>query len=101
MTGRLLLCVVLLCLPPAASAAQRVVSLAPSLSEIMLELDAGELLVGVLDARLELVVRHLDGQLDLGGLQGLDGALHFDDLPLVSAARRRFRRAGTALAGAR
>lgn len=49
MIGRLLLCVVLLCLPPAASAAQRVVSLAPSLSEIMLELDAADLLVGVLD----------------------------------------------------
>lgn len=49
MMRRLVLCVVLLCLPLAASAAQRVVSLAPSLSEIMLELDAGDLLVGVLD----------------------------------------------------
>lgn len=44
----LLLCLVLLT-SPLVSAAQRVVSLAPSLSEIVLELDAGELLVGVLD----------------------------------------------------
>ncbi len=49
MIRRLLLLVVLLCLPLAGSAAQRVVSLAPSLSEIMLELNAGDLLVGVLD----------------------------------------------------
>jgi len=35
------------CIP--AGAAERVVSLAPSLSEIMLDLDAGDLLVGVLD----------------------------------------------------
>lgn len=48
MMCRLLLCL-LLALPLAGNAAQRVVSLAPSLSEIMLELDAGELLVGVLD----------------------------------------------------
>ena len=45
----------------------------------------GDVLVRVLDARLELVVRHLDGQLDLGGLQGLDGALHFDGLQLIGA----------------
>ena len=41
----LLLCLVLLT-SPLVSAAQRVVSLAPSLSEIILELDAGDLLVG-------------------------------------------------------
>jgi len=44
----LLLCLVLLT-SALVSAAQRVVSLAPSLSEIILELDAGDLLVGVLD----------------------------------------------------
>ncbi|WP_372239617.1 helical backbone metal receptor [Pseudomonas sp. L-22-4S-12] len=46
---RLLLgaCLLVACLSPLA--AERVVSLAPSMSEIMLELGAGELLVGVLD----------------------------------------------------
>ena len=39
----------LLALPASAADAQRVVSLAPSLTEIMLELDAGARLVGVLD----------------------------------------------------
>jgi vitamin B12 transport system substrate-binding protein len=48
MTRALLLCVALL-ISPLLTAAERVVSLAPSLSEIMLELDAGDLLVGVLD----------------------------------------------------
>ncbi len=43
----------------------------------------GDVLVRVIDARLELVVLHLDGQLDLGRVQGLDGALHFDDLQLL------------------
>ncbi|PHX43657.1 hypothetical protein AO263_31765 [Pseudomonas sp. NZIPFR-PS5] len=33
-----------------AGAAQRVVSLAPSLTEIVIELDAADLLVGVLDS---------------------------------------------------
>jgi vitamin B12 transport system substrate-binding protein len=47
--SRLLLCVLLVALPLASGAVERVVSLAPSLSEIMLELDAGDLLVGVLD----------------------------------------------------
>ncbi|OOE13268.1 cobalamin-binding protein [Stutzerimonas degradans] len=46
---RLLWLVALLLVPLSAGAAQRVVSLAPSLSEIMLELDAGDRLVGVLD----------------------------------------------------
>src|SRR5450830_1267558 len=45
----------------------------------------GDVLVRVVDARLELVVRHLDGQLDLGGVQGLDGALHFSGLQLLGA----------------
>ncbi|WP_415844087.1 cobalamin-binding protein [Stutzerimonas zhaodongensis] len=44
----LLLCLALLAAPLLA-ASERVVSLAPSLSEIMLELDAVDLLVGVLD----------------------------------------------------
>lgn len=41
--------VVALLLSPLLAASERVVSLAPSLSEIMLELDAADLLVGVLD----------------------------------------------------
>ncbi|WP_017939116.1 helical backbone metal receptor [Zestomonas thermotolerans] len=45
---RLLACLLLSFAWPLA-AAERVVSLAPSLSEIMLELEAGDLLVGVLD----------------------------------------------------
>src|SRR5690606_19673699 len=44
-----LLFAALLLVPLSVPAAQRVVSLAPSLTEIMLELDAGELLVGMLD----------------------------------------------------
>lgn len=44
----LLLCLALL-VSPCVAAAERVVSLAPSLSEIMLELKADDLLVGVLD----------------------------------------------------
>lgn len=43
-----ILCLLLLLALPAA-AVERVVTLAPSLTEIMLELDAGELLVGLLD----------------------------------------------------
>ena len=43
----LLLALCLLALP--LSAAERVISLAPSLSEIMLDLDAADLLVGVLE----------------------------------------------------
>jgi vitamin B12 transport system substrate-binding protein len=46
---RALLWVVALLLSPLIAASERVVSLAPSLSEIMLELDAADLLVGVLD----------------------------------------------------
>ena len=46
----LLLALCLLALPLAA--APRVVSLAPSLSEIMLDLDAADLLVGVLEGCL-------------------------------------------------
>lgn len=47
---RLWLAVVLLALYSPALAALRVVSLAPSLSEIVVELDSADLLVGVLDA---------------------------------------------------
>ena len=46
---RALLLVVALLISPLLAAAERVVSLAPSLSEIMLELNADDLLVGVLD----------------------------------------------------
>lgn len=46
---RRLLAFLLLCLALPASAQLRVVSLAPSLTETMLDLDAGDLLVGVLD----------------------------------------------------
>lgn len=68
----------LLCLGALAEAAPRVVSLAPSMTEIVLELDAGELLVGVLDggerppalARLPSVGRH--GQLDMERLLSLE-----------------------------
>lgn len=45
---RLILCLLLVLAWPAA-AVERVVTLAPSLTEIMLELEAGDLLVGVLD----------------------------------------------------
>ncbi len=47
---RLWLAVVLLALSSQVQAALRVVSLAPSLSEIVVELDSADLLVGVLDA---------------------------------------------------
>lgn len=47
---RLWLAVVLLALSSQVPAALRVVSLAPSLSEIVVELDSADLLVGVLDA---------------------------------------------------
>lgn len=71
--ARLLACLLLALAWPAA-ALERVVSLAPSLSEIMLELDAAELLVGVLDggerpaalAHLPSVGRY--GQLELESL---------------------------------
>ena len=46
----LLLALCLLALP--LTAAERVISLAPSLSEIMLDLDAADLLVGVLVAAI-------------------------------------------------
>jgi vitamin B12 transport system substrate-binding protein len=66
-------CVLLLLMLPAA-AAERVVTLAPSLTEIMLELGAGDLLVGLLDggerpaalAQLPSVGRY--GQLELESL---------------------------------
>ncbi|AYC31439.1 cobalamin-binding protein [Pseudomonas cavernae] len=73
---RLLACLLLLLAGP-LPAAERVVSLAPSLSEIMLELDSADLLVGVLDggerppalARLPSVGRY--GQLELETLLSL------------------------------
>lgn len=73
---RALLAVLLLCCA-AAQAAPRVVSLAPSMTEIVLELDAGDLLVGLLDGGerpaqlqgLPSVGRH--GQLDMERLLSL------------------------------
>ncbi|MGH8352536.1 MAG: cobalamin-binding protein [Pseudomonas sp.] len=78
--ARLLACLLLALAGPAA-ALERVVSLAPSLSEIMLELDAAELLVGVLDggerpaalAHLPSVGRY--GQLELESLLRLQPEL--------------------------
>jgi vitamin B12 transport system substrate-binding protein len=73
---RLILCLLLALAWPAA-AVERVVTLAPSLTEIMLELDASNLLVGVLDggprpaavAQLPSVGRY--GQLELESLVAL------------------------------
>ena len=50
---RALLCLLLLAALP-LQAAERVVSLAPSMNEMMLELGAGERLVGILDGGLDL-----------------------------------------------
>ncbi|MCY1267951.1 Vitamin B12-binding protein [compost metagenome] len=74
---RPLLAAALLLLALPLAAAERVVSLAPSLTEIMLELDAGDLLVGLLDggerpaalAALPSVGRY--GQLEMETLLGL------------------------------
>lgn len=73
-----LLGALLLCLALPATAQLRIVSLAPSLTEIMLELDAGDLLVGVLDggerpaglADLPSVGRY--GQLEIESLLALE-----------------------------
>lgn len=66
---RLLLALLLcFCLP--LSAAQRVISLAPSLSEIMLELGADDLLVGVLDGgERPAALRHLPSVGSYGKLE--------------------------------
>jgi vitamin B12 transport system substrate-binding protein len=77
-----------------ASAAQRVVSLAPSLTEIVIELDAADLLVGVLDGGprpqkvvgLPSVGRY--GQLDIEGLLSLQPDLLLLWPGSVSAAQR-------------
>jgi len=69
----LTLCVLLSLVWP-ATAVERVITLAPSLTEIVLELDAGDLLVGVLDGgERPAVVQHLPsvgrlGQLELESL---------------------------------
>ncbi|TFF38379.1 cobalamin-binding protein [Pseudomonas sp. RIT623] len=73
----LLAAVALLCCGALAEAQPRVISLAPSMTEVMLELAAGDLLVGVLDggerpqalASLPSVGRH--GQLDMERLLSL------------------------------
>lgn len=77
-----------------AGAAQRVVSLAPSLTEIVIELDAADLLVGVLDggprsekvAGLPSVGRY--GQLDIEGLLTLQPDLLLLWPGSVSAVQR-------------
>lgn len=77
---RLLLCLLLLA-SPLLPAAERVVSLAPSLSEIMLELDAVDLLVGVLDGgERPAPLAHIPsigriGQLEMEGLLALQPTL--------------------------
>ncbi|MEN0107053.1 MAG: helical backbone metal receptor [Pseudomonas sp.] len=90
---RLLTC--LLCLLAWPAAAQlRVVTLAPSLSEIMLELDAADLLVGVLDggerppalAALPSVGRY--GQLEMESLLALKPDLLLLWPDSISAAQR-------------
>lgn len=84
----------LLLIASQAGAAQRVVSLAPSLTEIVIELGAADLLVGVLDggprpeevARLPSVGRH--GQLDIERLLSLQPDLLLLWPGSVSAAQR-------------
>lgn len=83
----------LLAIPP-AFAAERVVTLAPSLTEMMLELDAGEQLVGVLDgaprpaalAHLPSVGNH--AQLELETLLSLKPDLLLAWSDSLSAAQR-------------
>ncbi|MFZ3154090.1 cobalamin-binding protein [Pseudomonas sp.] len=97
------LCLLLLLALPAA-AVERVVSLAPSLTEIMLELDAGNLLVGLLDggerpaavAQLPSVGRY--GQLELESLLELqpDLVLLWPD-SISSAQRQQLQRMGIPL----
>jgi len=91
---RLLLVCLLWALAWPAAAQLRVVSLAPSLSEIMLELDAADLLVGVLDggerpaalAALPSVGRY--GQLEMEGLLALKPDLLLLWPDSISAAQR-------------
>jgi vitamin B12 transport system substrate-binding protein len=97
------LCLMLLLACPVA-AVERVVSLAPSLTEIMLELEAGDLLVGLLDggerpaavAQLPSVGRY--GQLELESLLQLrpDLVLLWPD-SIGSAQRQQLQRLGIAL----
>ncbi|PKM27722.1 MAG: cobalamin-binding protein [Gammaproteobacteria bacterium HGW-Gammaproteobacteria-13] len=96
-------CLLLLLALPAA-AVERVVTLAPSLTEIMLELDAGDLLVGLLDggerpaavAQLPSVGRY--GQLELESLLELqpDLVLLWPD-SISSAQRQQLQRMGIPL----
>ena len=77
---RLLFCLLLMA-SPLLAAAERVVSLAPSLSEIMLELDAVDLLVGVLDGgERPALLAHIPsvgriGQLEMESLLALQPTL--------------------------
>ncbi|NQD95180.1 cobalamin-binding protein [Pseudomonas sp. CrR25] len=91
---RLGLCLLVLLACPAL-AVERLVSLAPSLSEIVLELDAGELLVGVLDggerppalAHLPSVGRY--GQLEMESLLRLQPDLVLLWPDSIGAGQRR------------
>ncbi|MGE6793201.1 helical backbone metal receptor [Pseudomonas guineae] len=84
-----------------AAAAERVVTLAPSLTEIMLELEAGDLLVGLLDGgERPVAVEHLPsvgnfGQLELESLLSLqpDLVLLWPD-SISSAQRQQLQRLG-------
>jgi vitamin B12 transport system substrate-binding protein len=97
------LCLLLLLALPAA-AVERVVTLAPSLTEIMLELDAGNLLVGLLDGgERPDAVKHLPsvgnhGQLELERLLTLqpDLVLLWPD-SISSAQRQQLERLGIPL----
>lgn len=93
----------LLCSAALAEAGPRVVSLAPSMTEIVLELEAGDLLVGVLDGGerpvalqgLPSVGRH--GQLDMERLLSLEPDLLLLWPGSVSTAQRdQLRRLGIA-----
>ncbi|WP_460418031.1 cobalamin-binding protein [Pseudomonas sp. microsymbiont 2] len=91
---RAFLAIVLLCVGALAEAGPRVVSLAPSMTEIVLELEAGELLVGLLDGGerpatlrdLPSVGRH--GQLDMERLLSLKPDLLLLWPGSVSSAQR-------------
>lgn len=98
----LVLCLMLLAWP--AVAVERVVSLAPSLTEIMLELNAGDLLVGLIDGgERPFAVRHLPsvgkhGQLELESLLKLqpDLVLLWPD-SISRAQRQQLQRMGIPL----
>jgi len=92
---RTLLAALLLLLSGPVAAVERVVSLAPSLTEIMLELDAGDLLVGLLDGGVRPAqLAHLPsvghfGQLEMESLLRLRPDLLVLGPDSISLAQRR------------